>query len=136
MTNTFELKKGKIVFEEDKMTISDNGKNQKYSKLFSSCIFVGLTIFNLFDYAKHDKDITLFTAILFGLGGIVMLVNFFRTDASSEIFLKDVKSMKVKRILFKEFLIIKLNNNKIRRVAEIFNPERLEEHIKTISIPK
>ena len=135
MDNTFELKKGKLVFEEDKIVISDNAKSIRYSRLKTIAIFLILCIFNLTDYVKHDKIQVLWTGLIFGIGGIIMFVSFYLMDAQSEIYLKDVKSMKIRRIFFKEVLRIKLTNNKTRQVAGIYNAERLEEYIKTISLP-
>jgi len=68
--------------------------------------------------------------------GVMILISTLLTNAQSEIYLKDVKSMKVKRILFREYFVIKLTNNKTRQVAGIYNAERLEEYIATISLAK
>jgi hypothetical protein len=136
MDNTFELKAGKLVFEEDKIVISDKAKSLKYSRLFSIAIFLLFSIFYLVDYVRHDKIHSLWTCLIFGIAGIVMLVSFYLMDAQGEIYLKDVKSMKIKRLLFKEFLAIKLKNGRTRQVAGIYNTERLEEYIKTISLSK
>jgi hypothetical protein len=50
--------------------------------------------------------------------------------------LKEVKAMKIKKRAGNEFLDIILNNNRTRRVTEIFNPDRLKEYIGKVSIPK
>ena len=136
MNNTFELKTGKIVFEEDKIVITDKAKSFKYSRLFSILLCWSLSFFYFTDYVKHDKILALWTGLIWGIAGIFMLVSFFLMDTQSEIYLKDVKSMKVRRIFFKEVFRIKLANNKTRQVAGIYNAERLEEYIKTISLPK
>lgn len=135
MTNTFELKKGKIVFDEEKLTITDNGKSQKNSKLFSAVIFLFLAGINIYSYQKNVRWQELLTGSLFALGTLFMLISYSRMSAASEILLNEIKAIKVQRIFFREYLIIRLKDNKIRRVAEIFNPERLEEYIKTISLP-
>ncbi|MCK9410823.1 MAG: hypothetical protein M0Q53_00885 [Prolixibacteraceae bacterium] len=54
-------------------------------------------------------------------------------NTQSEIYLNDVKSIKISRIFFKEFLVIKIINNRPRQVTGIYNAERLEEYIKTMS---
>ena len=136
MNNIFELKTGKLVFEEDKIVITDNAKTFKYSRLFSIAIFLTLSFSNLTDYVRHDKIPALWTGLFLGIVGILMLVFFFLTDTQSEIYLKEVKSMKVRRIFFKEVLRIKLANNLTRQVSGIYNTERLEEYIKTLSPPK
>ena len=136
MNNTFELKAGKLVFEEDKIVISDKANSLKYSRLFSIAIFLLFSIFYLVDYVRHDKILSLWTCLIFGIAGIIMFVSFYLMDAQGEIYLKDVKSMKIKRLLFREFLAIKLKNGRTRQVAGIYNTERLVEYIKTISLPK
>lgn len=134
MSNTFELKAGKLVFEEDRIVISDKAKSLKYSRLISTTIFLLFSIFYLTEYVRHDKIHALWTSLIFGIPAIFMIVSSFLMDAQGEIYLKDVKSMKIKRLLFKEFLAIKLKNGRTRQVAGIYNTERLEEYIKTISL--
>ncbi len=136
MNNTFELKKGKIVFEEDKIVITDNAKYLKRSRLFSSSLLFLLGLYNLTNFVKHNDTHELWTGLLIGIAGIVLIVTAVLTNVDNGIFLKDVKSMKVERILFKEYFFIKLNNNRTRQVTGIYNAERLEEYIKTISLPK
>lgn len=135
MKNTFELKKGKLVFEEDKIIISDNAKYLKKSRLFSSVLLIALGVFNLMSFFKHSDLHTQWTGLLVGVFGVIFLVSAILVNDQSEIYLKDVKSMKVKRFLFMEFFVIKLTNNKTRQVAGIYNAERLEEYIATISLP-
>ncbi len=135
MKNTFELKKGKLVFEEDKIIISDNAKYLKKSRLFSSVLLIALGVFNLMSFFKHSDLHTQWTGSLVGVFGVIFLVSAILVNDQSEIYLKDVKSMKVKRFLFMEFFVIKLTNNKTRQVAGIYNAERLEEYIATISLP-
>ena len=134
MNNTFELRKGKIVFEEDKIIIADNAKYMKMSRLFSSIILIGFGIFNLMNFIKYHDLHAQWTGLLIGVLGVIFLVMALRINAESEIYLKDVKSMKIRRIFFGEYFVIKLANNKTRQVTGIYNAERLEEYIATISI--
>jgi hypothetical protein len=136
MDNTFELKKGKIVFEEDKIVITDNAKYLKRSRLFSSGLLFLLGLYNLMNFVKHNDTHELWTGLLIGIAGLVLIVTAVLTNVDNEIFLKDVKSMKVKRILFKDYFFIKLKNNRTRNVVGIYNAERLEEYLKTIPLPK
>jgi len=136
MNNTFELKKGKIVFDEDKILITDNIRYLKRSRLLSSGILILFGLYNLMNFVKHNDIHAQWSGLLVGIAGLIFLVIALLINAQSEIYLKDVKSMKVKRIFFKEYLFIKLANNRTRRVAGIYNAERLEEYIKTISFPK
>jgi hypothetical protein len=63
--------------------------------------------------------------------GLILFVTALFVNVQNEIYLKDVKSLKVRRIFFKEYLTIKLNNNRTRQVAGIYNAERLQEYIET-----
>ena len=136
VNNTFELKKGKLVFEEDKILITDNARYLKRSRLLSSGILILFGLYNLMNFFKHNDIHAQWSGLLVGLFGLIFLVIALLMNAESEIYMKDVKSMKVRRIFFKEFLIIKLTNNRTRQVAGIYNAERLEEFLKTISLPK
>ncbi len=135
MDNIFELKKGKIVFEEGKIIISDNAMYLKRSRLFSSFVLIALGIFNLMNFIKHNDLHAQWTGLLIAVFGLIFLVLALRMNAESEIYLSDVKSMKIRRIFFKEYLVIKLANNKTRQVTGMYNAERLEEYIATISLP-
>jgi len=136
MNNTFELKKGKIVFDEDKIVITDNARYLKRSRLLSSGILILFGLYNLMNSIKHNDIHAQWSGLLLGIVGLIFLVIAILMNAQSEIFLKDVISMKVKRIFFKEYLVIKLGNSRTRQVAGIYNAERLEEYINTVSFPK
>ena len=131
MNNTFELKTGKLVFEEDKIVITDSAKYQKRSKLLSSGILFLFGSYNLF---MHHDSHALWSGLLILVLSISIFVTALLGNVQNEIFLKDVKYIKIRRILFREFLIIKLVNNRTRQVAGIYNAERLEDYVKTISL--
>ena len=40
--------------------------------------------------------------------------------------------MKIKKFLFREFLVIQLKNNRTRRVDDIYNIDRLQEYLDTM----
>jgi len=134
MDNTFELKKGKLVFEADKILISDDVKYQRRMRLISAIFLVGLGIFNIYNYIRTNDEHLLRSGILVGTIGLFFVINAFLVNVQSEIALTDVKSMKLRKIFFREFLVIKLNNGRPRQVAGIYNAERLEEYIKTIPL--
>ncbi len=135
-SNTFDLKKGKLVFEDDKIIISDNARYLKRSRIISSVFLIALGIFNLISFIKNSDVHARWSGISVGIFGLIFFVNGLLTNVEGEIYLKDVKSMKVRRFLFREYLLIKLANNKTRQVSGIYNAERLEEYIATISLPK
>lgn len=135
MKNTFELKKGSLVFEDDKIIVTDNASYQKRMRLISSGLLVALGIFNLTKYFKIQDTQILLTGLLVVICGLFLIVSALRMSVQSEIYLKDVKSLKVRRVFFREFLYIKLTNNRTRQVAEIFNTDRLREYVETVSLP-
>jgi hypothetical protein len=134
MNNTFELKKGKLVFEDDKIVITDNAKNEKRYRLFSSSIMLLLGLSFLMKFMKTGETSSLSFGLLIGAAGLVNLAFEYFKSFQSEILFKDVKSIRLNKVFFKEILFIKLNNNKTRRVNGIYNTERLVEYMKTISI--
>ncbi|MEI7420571.1 MAG: hypothetical protein WCK18_00695 [Prolixibacteraceae bacterium] len=134
MNNTFELKKGKLVFEEDKIIITDNASYLKRSRLLSSSILFLFGLYNLWIYFAHNDLHARWSGLLFTILSVVFFVIALLANVQNEIFLKDVKSIKIRRIFFREFLIIKLVTNRTRQVTGIYNAERLEEFVKTISL--
>lgn len=136
MDNTFELRKGKLVFEADKLIISDNAAYLKRTRIISATFLMLLGIFNFWNFMKNNQLHDQWSGLLIGIFGLIFFVTGLRLNVQSEIFLRDVKSMRVSRFLFKEFFMIKLVNGQTRQVAGIYNTERLEEYIKTISVPR
>jgi hypothetical protein len=136
MTNTFELKKGKLVFEDDKIVITDDAKNRKRMRLISAGLLFCLGVFNFVNYFKTNDDHILWNAIIVGTLAIILIVTALLVNVQSEINLSEVTSMKIRRFLNKEFLIIKIANKGTRQVVGMYNSERLEEYIKTISLTK
>ncbi|MCE1197497.1 MAG: hypothetical protein LWW85_00890 [Marinilabiliales bacterium] len=135
MNNTFELKKGKLVFQDDKILIEDDILYQRRMRLFSSLFLVAFGIFNLYNYFKNNDQHFLNSALFLGIVGLVTLVLAMRVNVQKEIDLKSVKSMKVRKMLFKEIFIIRLHQGSPRQVVGIYNAERLEEYIQTLTLP-
>ena len=136
MNNTFELKKGKLVFGEDKIVISDNAAYIRRSRILPLGILLLLAFARLVTYFKSGDTSSLQFALIFGTTGILILVSEFFKSTKSEILLKEVRSMKIKRSLFREYLVIKFGKNKTRVVTGIFNAERLKDYIKTVELQK
>jgi hypothetical protein len=134
MNNTFELKQGKLVFAEDKIVISDNASYERRYRLFSTTALLLGGLYFLISFMNRGE--TLYSLLGFSFVA-VSLVKFgfeYFKSVQSEIFYKDVKSIRLNRLFFREVLFIRLNNNKTRRVSGIYNAERLVEYMKTISI--
>jgi len=135
MKNTFELKKGNLVFEDGKIIISDNASYQKRMRLISSGLLVVLGFYNLSKYFETQNTQILLTGSLVVVCGLILIVSALRMSVESEIPLTEVTSLKVKRVFFKEYFYIKLTNGRTRQVADIFNADRLRDFIETVSFP-
>ena len=131
MTHTFKLKKGEIYFEIDKIKISDNSRIQKINQLLSSCIWTIFGTISVLRYMKTGDQFLLWTGLFIGIAHfIIFILNLLRSN-QSEVLLDDITSIKITRRFNKEFLDIKLKNNKLRRVIGIENSLELEEYIKS-----
>jgi hypothetical protein len=132
MKNTFELKKGKLVFENDKIVITDYARNTKIYRLFTLSAGILLGISYLIKFLKTNDMFSL----RFGLGMAISSLLPFTLElfysVKSEISFNEVKSLKLRRIFFTDYLYIKLTNNRIRRVVGILNAERLDDFINSI----
>jgi hypothetical protein len=136
MDKTFELKKGKIVFEKDKIIISDKARIKRLLRLFLSTSIVILVLISTIAYFTTGDQYEYWLGFFIGIAFILACVVSPFTSVQGEIDLKEVKSMKMKRGLFNEYLEIKLTNNKTRRVTSIVDKEELREYIETDSQSK
>ena len=131
MTHTFKLKIGEISFEIDKIKISDNSRIQKINQLLSSGIWTIFGTISVLRYMKTGDQFLLWTGLFIGIAHfIIFILNLLRSN-QSEVLLDDITSIKITRRFNKEFLDIKLKNNKLRRVIGIENSLELEEYIKS-----
>ena len=80
---------------------------------------------------KTGDQFLLWTGLFIGIAHfIIFILNLLRSN-QSEVLLDDITSIKITRRFNKEFLDIKLKNNKLRRVIGIENSLELEEYIKS-----
>ncbi len=135
MDNTFELKRGKLVFEQDKIVITDDAKRQKRARILSALFLLVMGAYEIYRFTQRSEDQFLRSGLMVIGVGLILIVLALLVNVQNEIDLKEVKSMKIKHIFFKELLLIKLKNNRTRQVAGIYNAERLETYIQTLSLP-
>ena len=133
MNNTFELKKGKLVFEKDKIVIVDYAKNTKIYRLFTLSAGILLGIDYLIKYLITSDMFSLRFGLMMGISSLLPFTLELFYSVKGEIPYGEVKSMKLKRIFFTDYLYIKLTNKKIRRVVGILNVERLEDYINAVN---
>ncbi|MCL6101812.1 MAG: hypothetical protein M1292_04890 [Bacteroidetes bacterium] len=129
MRQTFKLKKGEILFDEDKIIIKDDAKMQKWSS--SLITFMGIMILILFFLKsyKTGAQFDFWFELIFILLGILLLTILLLRSVKSDIALNEVKSMKIKQVFGNKFLDIKLVNNRLRRVSDIQNAKELEKYV-------
>jgi hypothetical protein len=129
MNNPFELKEGKLVFEEDKIIISDNAKSQRNYWLFLSGLQVLCGVMMVLRFLKNGEQVFLWTGLFLSVVNFVIFVGFLLRSVRSEINLREVKSMKLKENFGNDFLDIKLQSNRIRRVNQISIAQDLREYL-------
>ena len=128
---TFRLKKGDIVFENDRIIISDDAVKQKKFTIGHSGLWTFFGIISVLRYLQTGDPFLLWTGLFIGLGHLMILVfTVFRT-VTGEILLTDVKSIKIKQRLGNKYLDIRLKNNRLRRVNRIDNSSVLMNYIDT-----
>jgi hypothetical protein len=132
MTNSFKLKKqGEISFEIDKIKISDNSRKHKINHLLSSGMWTIFGTISVLRYLKTGNQFLLWTGLFIGIAHfVIFILNLLRSN-QSEVLYDDITSIKITRRFKKEFLDIKLKNNKLRRVIGIENSLEIEEYIKS-----
>jgi len=131
MTQTFKLKKGEISFESDKVRISDNSRKLNIIQLFSSAMWTIYGTISVLRYLKTGDQFLLWTGLFIGISHLVIFILSILRSNQNEIPFDDIKSIAIKRRFSKEFLDIRLKNNRLRRVIGIENSNEIEEYIKS-----
>ena len=131
MKQTFKLKKGEILFDEDKIIIQDDAKKQKWMLSLIICFGTIYGIETFLKYFKTGANFDFWYGLIIGLAGISTLIIWLLRSVKSEISLDEVKSMKVRQRNGNKFLDINLKNNRLRRVIRVDNETELKEYIET-----
>lgn len=119
MGKALPLEKGEIILGEDKITILDKAKKEKYRRITSSSIWIIYGILSVLRYMKTGDEFLLWTGSVIGLLHLAVLVySLFRTT-KGEIDLEEIG-----RVIFKErngnkFLDLKLKDGKKRRISKV-----------------
>lgn len=131
MKQTFKLKKGEILFDEDKIFIKDDAKKQKWMLSLIICFGTIYGIGTFLKYFKTGDNFNFWYGLIIGLVGILTLILWLLRSVRSEISLDEVKSMKVRQRNGNKFLDINLKNNRLRRVIRVDNETELKAYIET-----
>lgn len=125
MKQAFKLKKGEIIFEDEKIIIKDDAKKQKWILSLILCFGATYGIFTFLKYFKSGSQFDFWFGLIIGLLNISVLLIWLLRSIKSEIYLDTVKSMKIKQRFSNKFLDIKLKNNRVRRVIRVENENEL-----------
>jgi len=131
MKQTFKLKKGEILFDEDKIIINDDAKKQKWMLSLIICFGTIYGFETFLKYFKTGDNFDFWYGLIIGLVGILTLILWLLRSVRSEISLDEVKSMKVRHRNGNKFLDINLKNNRLRRVIRVDNETELKKYIET-----
>lgn len=129
MKQTFKLKKGEILFEDEKIIIQDDAKKQKWILSLILCFGATYGILTFLKYFKTGSQFDFWVGLIIGLLNISILLIWLLRSIKSEIYLDTIKSMKLKQKFSNKILDIKLKNNRIRRVICVDNEEELGNFI-------
>jgi hypothetical protein len=97
MTHTFKFNKVKISFENDKIIISDDVKQQLRRTQFTSGIWVLYGTLSILRFLNTGDQFLLWSGLMIGLGHLAVFVMILFRSTQSEIPIDDMKSIKVKK---------------------------------------
>jgi hypothetical protein len=130
MKQTFSLKNGEIIFENDKILISDKAKLQKYFLLALFGLWTLKAIKDILEMTQPIKNsIDIYWEIFAVSIGLILFVTTLFRSTKNSIELHDIKSIKLKKRLNNYFLKIRLKDNRFRFVGEIEEPDEINEFI-------
>ncbi len=136
MNQTFELKKGKLVFETDKIVITDDARGQRRLMLYLFGISLFLLIVSVIGYFAKGVPSDTWVGFFTGITLILLIALSSYISVQSEIYLYEVKSIKIRHNFLNKYLEIKLKNKICRMVAGIVDAEVLRDYLETIKLPK
>ena len=131
MKQTFKLKKGEILFDDDKIIITDDARKQKWIVSLMILLPAIYDILTFFKSYKTGDQFDFWYGLLLSFLCIPALTLLLLRSVRSENSLSDVKSIRIKQRFRNIFLDIKLTSNRLRRVSEITDSMELEKFIKT-----
>ena len=131
MIQTFKFNKAEISFENDKIIISDDAKQQLRRTQFTSAIWVFYGTLSILRYMNTGDQFLLWSGLIIGLGHLVVFVMILFRSTQSEIPFDEVKSIKVKKRFNNSSLDIRLKSNRLRRVLRIEETDELKKYLET-----
>ena len=74
MDNTFELKRGKLVFEQDKIVITDDAKRQKRARILSALFLLVMGAYEIYRFTQKSEDQFLRSGLMVIGVGLILIV--------------------------------------------------------------
>ena len=131
MIQTFKFNKAEISFENDKIIISDDAKQQLRRTQITSGIWVLYGTLSILRFLNTGDQFLLWSGLIIGLGHLVVFVMILFRSTQSEIPFDEVKSIKVKKRFNNSSLDIRLKTNRLRRILKIDETDELKKYIET-----
>ena len=131
MIQTFKFNKAEISFENDKIIISDDAKQQLRRTQFTSAIWVFYGTLSILRYMNTGDQFLLWSGLIIGLGHLVVFVMILFRSTQSEIPFDEVKSIKVKKRFNNSSHDIRLKTNSLRGILKIDETDELKKYIET-----
>lgn len=97
MIQTFKFNKAEISFENDKIIISDDAKQQLRRTQFTSGIWVFYGTLSILRYMNTGDQFLLWSGLIIGLGHLVIFIMILFRSTQNEIPINEIKSIKVKK---------------------------------------
>ena len=131
MIQTFKFNKAEISFENDKIIISDDAKQQLRRTQFTSAIWVFYGTLSILRYMNTGDQFLLWSGLIIGLGHLVIFIMILFRSTQNEIPNNEIKSIKVKKRFNNSSLDIRLKTNRLRRILKIDETDELKKYIET-----
>ncbi len=131
MNQNFKLNKGEISFENDKIIISDDAKQQLQRTQLTSGIWVFYGTMSILRYMNTGDRFLLWSGLIIGLGHFVIFIMILFRSTQNEIPINEIKSIKIKKRFSNSSLDIRLKSNRLRRVLKIDETDELKKYIET-----
>ena len=122
MAQVFELRRGGIVFYEDKIAINDEVRKERRWQIISSSLLTINGIFSISSYLTSGGLFLLWCGIIIFPSSLYSIVITYFRSTREEIEKAEIKSVKVKKYWYVNCIDIRLKNNQLRRVGGVMDP--------------
>lgn len=129
MSETFQLKKGTLPFEADRLLIADGFPGEKRMALLRSGIWTIFGTLSVFRYFQTGDLFLLWTGVLIGIAHLTIFTVLLFRSTRTEIPFAEIRAMTLRHRFGNHFMDIRLNNDTTRRVNGLENLPELQRMI-------